>query len=214
MAKKRVPVETPEKAEPGTGVRERILDAAVSVLGSSGLGKLAQPHIAKVAGVAQGHLTYYFPKKNDLLSALVTRFVDLLREDLPANLREEVGGRVDVMRARTLRMAGSVVKNRARMRMLLGLVVATEEDPSLRETMAENLVLVRSLVARFMGKPAKDPDVEIALAMLWGIGLQHLVLEGRRSDAETDRVLERLEDWLAAIPPQAEKPKPASASKK
>jgi hypothetical protein len=109
------------------------------------------------------------------------------------------------MRARTLRMAGSVVKNRARMRMLLGLVVATEEDPSLRETMAENLVLVRSLVARFMGKPAKDPDVEIALAMLWGIGLQHLVLEGRRSDAETDRVLERLEDWLAAIPPRAEK---------
>ncbi len=213
MAKKRVPVETPEKVEPATGVRERILDAAVSVLGSSGLGKLAQPHIAKVAGVAQGHLTYYFPKKNDLLSALVTRFVDLLREDLPANLREEVGGRVDVMRARTLRMAGSVVKNRARMRMLLGLVVATEEDPSLRETMAENLVLVRSLVARFMGKPAKDPDVEIALAMLWGIGLQHLVLEGRRSEAETDRVLERLEDWLAAIPPQAEKPKAASAKK-
>lgn len=188
--------------------RERILDAAVDVLESSGLRKLAQPHIAKVAGVAQGHLTYYFPKKSDLVSALVGRFIDLLKEDLPHNLREGALERVDLMRARALRMAFRVVKNRARMRMLLGLIVTAEDDPAVRKTLAENLELVQSLVAKFLGKSASDPDAEIVLAMLWGVGVQHLILEGSRSDAQTDKVLSRLEDWLIAIPePKAPRPR-------
>jgi AcrR family transcriptional regulator len=193
--------ETPaQKRSRGGTARDRILDAAVDVLESSGLRKLAQPHIAKVAGVAQGHLTYYFPKKSDLVSALVGRFIELIKEDLPHNLREGALERVDLMRARALRMAFRIVKNRARMRMLLGLVVTAEDDPAVRETLGEHLQLVQSLVGRFLGKPAGDPDAEIVLAMLWGVGVQHLILEGARSDAQTDRVLARLEDWLATIP--------------
>jgi AcrR family transcriptional regulator len=208
MARKREPAQetpasTPKPLAAHDSVRERILDAAVNVLENSGLRKLAQPHIAKVAGVAQGHLTYYFPKKQDLVSALVGRFVDLLMEDLPQNLLDGALGKVDHMRARALRMAGRVVKNRARMRMLMGLVVATEDDPNLRATMAENLTLVRSIVARFLGKDPKDPDVEIALAMFIGIGVQHLMMEDRRPDADADRVLLRLEDWLSAPPAKA-----------
>jgi AcrR family transcriptional regulator len=218
MAKRTEKREAAQTPAPRTGssirdklvpTRERILDAAVNVLENSGLRKLAQPHIAKAAGVAQGHLTYYFPKKSDLVTALVGRFIDLLKEDLPHNLREGALERVDIMRARALRMAFRVVKNRARMRMLLGLVVTAEDDPAVRETMAEHLELVQSLVARFLGKPATDPDAEIVLAMLWGVGLQNLILEGRRSDAQTDRVLARAEEWLAHIPPpRAPKKKP------
>jgi AcrR family transcriptional regulator len=141
MAKRTEKREATQTQAPRTGssirdklvpTRERILDAAVNVLENSGLRKLAQPHIAKAAGVAQGHLTYYFPKKSDLVTALVGRFIDLLKEDLPHNLREGALERVDIMRARALRMAFRVVKNRARMRMLLGLVVTAEDDPAVR----------------------------------------------------------------------------------
>lgn len=189
-------------------VRERILDAAVSVLESSGLKKFAQPHIAKVAGVAQGHLTYYFPKRQDLVSALIGRFIELIKDDLPQSLLEEAQDRVDGVRARTLRIASHILKNRARMRMLLGLIVAAEEDPALREDVAENLKLVRTLLAKFLGRSPKDPDVEIALAMFIGVGMQHLVLEGHRDDAQTDEVLRRVEDWLSAIPEKRDEPEP------
>ena len=64
-----------------TPVRERILDAAVKLLETSGVSKLAQPQVAKEAGVPPGHLTYYFPKRLDLLSAVASRFVTMLRED-------------------------------------------------------------------------------------------------------------------------------------
>jgi AcrR family transcriptional regulator len=194
-------------------VRERILDAAVSVLENSGLRKFAQPHIAKVAGVAQGHLTYYFPKRQDLVSALLTKFIELVKDDLPQALIDGAHDRVDTMRARALRVAAHILKNRQRARMLLGLIVESENDPQLREDLAENLKFVRSMLAKFLGRSPKDPDVEIAMAMFLGVGLQHLVLDGERTNEQTDEILRRVEDWLAAMPAReeepAEKPEPA-----
>jgi AcrR family transcriptional regulator len=183
------------------GMRDKILDAAVNVLGSSGVKRLAQPHIAKVAGIAQGHLTYYFPKKSDLLGALMARAIELFRDDIPQGLLGELHGRADEVRAKVLRIAGSVIKNRARMRMILGLIIAAEEDPALRDRMAENVMLVRRALGKLLGKTAKDPDVGLTMALLWGIGIQHLVLEGKQPEETTDRLLERLEDWIAAMPP-------------
>jgi hypothetical protein len=114
------------------------------------------------------------------VSALVGWFVDLRMADLPQNLLDGALRKVHHMRARALRMAGRVVKNRARMRMLIGLLVASEDDPNLRATVAENLTLVRSIIARFFGKDPKDPEVEIAFAMFIGIGIQHLMMEDTR----------------------------------
>ncbi|MGZ3723652.1 MAG: TetR family transcriptional regulator, partial [Bdellovibrionales bacterium] len=51
-------------------VREKILKTAVALLGECGIRKLAQPQIAKSAGVPQGHMTYYFPTRSHLLIAV------------------------------------------------------------------------------------------------------------------------------------------------
>lgn len=192
-------------------VRDRILDAAVSVLESSGIKKFAQPHIARIAGIPQGHLTYYFPKRKDLLSAAAGRFVSLLLSDLPSTLRKEALGKAQEARAYAVGMAARVVKNRARMRMLLSLVVASEEDPKLARDMAEVVDVVRKLLERVLGKDADPVDVELALASLWGIGLLHLVLEDSRPDEETDKLLKRLELRLGQL--HASKPKTRPASK-
>lgn len=191
-------------------VRDRILDAAVSVLESSGIKKFAQPHIARIAGIPQGHLTYYFPKRKDLLSAAAGRFVGLLLSDLPQTLRKEALGKVQEGRAYAVGMAARVVKNRARMRMLLSLVVASEEDPKLARDMADTVDVVRKLLERVLGKDADPVDVELALASLWGIGLLHLVLEDSRPDAETDKLLKRLELRLGQLR-AAQKPRAARA---
>lgn len=175
------------------GVRERILDAALRLMETSGLSKLAQPQVARAAGVPQGHLTYYFPRRLDLLAGVAARFVETLRRDLTGLVGP---GDEAALRGRALGFVGRLVKDRARTRTMLGLVVNAQEDETLRKQLADNAVALRGLVATFMGLPAEDPDVDIVLATFWGVGLMHLVLEGRRTDADTDRVLGRLDEWL------------------
>jgi AcrR family transcriptional regulator len=206
----RVSARAPARESRTRAVRERILDAAVGLLQSAG--KLAQPQVARAAGVPQGHLTYYFPKRFDLLAAVAARFREMLHEELPAVLEADLGQAIDAkVREKALAFVARLARDRARTRMLLGLILAAEEDPSLRGAMADNVMLVRRLLARLLGRDESDPDVDIVLGAFWGIGLQHLVLEGKRTDAQTEAILERMRGWLAAAPPPAG-PSAAAAS--
>src|SRR5881227_2373362 len=59
-------------------VRERILEAALSLLAESGAHELTQPRVSKAAGVRQSHLTYYFPTRADLLVAVARHGMEIL----------------------------------------------------------------------------------------------------------------------------------------
>ncbi len=176
-------------------VRERILDAAVSLLRDAGTTKLAQPRVARLAGVPQGHLTYYFPKKTDLLVAVGRRFAEIVRRDLAplagvASWKEQD----EPGRRSALGTVAALVKNLERTRMMIRLLVEADGDAELRDAMAEGAGISRSTIAALLGKPADDPDADVALAMFWGLGIQHLVF--RRDDADTDAVMARMRHWL------------------
>lgn len=189
-----------EKSPP---VRERILDAALRMLGESGVRTLAQPKIAKEAGVPQGHLTYYFPKRMDLLAAVANRFVERLREESPTLIAfaADARARLDAAgRKKAMGFVAKLAKDRARTRTILGLLAAADEDVELRKQMAANAESVRGLVARLVDREVGDPEADLALATLWGIGLMHLVFDDR-SSAETERLLEK---FLARLELDAE----------
>lgn len=59
--------------------REKILRAALQIIGSEGIGAVSNRRLASEAGVALGSLTYHFPSQNDLL-----------RESLLLDMHEEV----------------------------------------------------------------------------------------------------------------------------
>lgn len=179
-------------------VRERILTAAVDLLKVSGIKKLAQPQVARAAGIPQGHLTYYFPKKVDLLTAVASRFVEMMGDDLLAFVNGKTDGDGSIAK-RSLAFAARLVKNRERTRMLLGLLVEADADPTLAESMEKNAALVRTLVAKFMSRAEDDADVDLALATLWGLGIQHLVFARTRSEEDTDRLVKRLGEWLSIV---------------
>ena len=178
-------------ARPGSQVRERILDAAVGLLSKHGPRALAQPQVAREAGVPQGHLTYYFPKKLDLVLAVAGRMRELLAEEVAPLLADAVAGGADAD-TRFLALGAKLARNRGRTRMLLGLLVELEHEPGLRATMQEGFFQLRRAFSLVMGREEDDPDVDLAIATLWGLGLQHLLLEGQRSDAETERLFARL----------------------
>lgn len=51
--------------------KQIILESAMQVLIDEGFAAMTQTRVAKVAGIGQGLLTYHFPKRNDLLKAVV-----------------------------------------------------------------------------------------------------------------------------------------------
>lgn len=59
--------------------REKILRAALKIIGSEGIGAVSNRRLAAEAGVALGSLTYHFPAQSDLL-----------RESLLLDMNEEV----------------------------------------------------------------------------------------------------------------------------
>ena len=177
-------------------LRDQILDAAVRILRESGVKLLAPSGVARAAGIPQGHLTYYFPRRADLLAAVARRSIEEAARELESFFGSD-GWRSagDDVRRRALAIVGFLIKDRERTRMLLGLLVEADEDPTLRKLLLANFARVRELLACGLGRAADDPDVEIVIAMLWGLGLQHLLWADERPDA-TDRLLARLPDWI------------------
>ena len=56
--------------------RERILDAALDLIGTRGLDAVTHRDVAAAAGVSPGATTYHFAAKYDLLAAALERFCD------------------------------------------------------------------------------------------------------------------------------------------
>ncbi|MFC3227844.1 TetR/AcrR family transcriptional regulator [Marinibaculum pumilum] len=144
-------------------LRERILDAALEILQDSGIKKLTQPKVAAAAGIRQSHLTYYFPKKIDLVTALLQGHLDHAGAHGPAH---------DIMPA--LRM---IATDRRRIRFFLGLVIEAEQQPALRPLVYRHMEQFDALVAAHFGRPAGDPDVQAFLDALRGAGMKQLLRE-------------------------------------
>jgi len=61
------------------GTRERILGAAMSVIRTVGNGQFSVQKVARAAGVYQGNITYYWPRRRDLVVALAGRIAEQYR---------------------------------------------------------------------------------------------------------------------------------------
>jgi AcrR family transcriptional regulator len=58
----------------------QIVEAAVAVIAEQGIQNLSLSEIEKKAGMARGHLTYYFPAKEDILLAVFDHLLRLMCE--------------------------------------------------------------------------------------------------------------------------------------
>jgi AcrR family transcriptional regulator len=56
--------------------RERIIESAIAVLADVGHGQFSVQKVARRAGVYQGNITYYWPRRRDLVLALAIRVAD------------------------------------------------------------------------------------------------------------------------------------------
>jgi AcrR family transcriptional regulator len=81
------------RREVGPARRAQIVEAAVAVIAEQGIQNLSLSAIEKKAGMARGHLTYYFPAKEKILLAVFDHLLALIYERIgtPRGCPEEDG---------------------------------------------------------------------------------------------------------------------------
>ncbi|MEM9876344.1 MAG: TetR/AcrR family transcriptional regulator [Myxococcota bacterium] len=146
----------------GGSVRDRILDAAVRLVEKKGAKGFGQVKVAHEAGLKQGHLTYYFPRKTDLVAGVIQRITQKLRSDVVGLLSTHV----DPARREALLfdIVRRLLLERGRAWLLIGLVAESAEDDQLRRELAEGLRVQRELFARLVGRSPDDDEVRLAMA--------------------------------------------------
>lgn len=133
-----------------------------------GVKKFTQPQVAKAAGIRQSLLTYYFPKKIDLIKGLLQGHV--------TNARQATVEISEAQRAKALQAGLAVLtSNRGRMRFFLSLILEAQLEPELKSLVDEHMSAFDAKVARYFGREPGDTDVALFLAALRGIGMRNLV---------------------------------------
>ena len=79
--------------------RDKLLDAAASLVPRRGAGELTLDAVAERAGVSKGGLLYHFPSKDALIQAMIARMVDAFNSELHAQIAMEPPGPGRITRA-------------------------------------------------------------------------------------------------------------------
>jgi AcrR family transcriptional regulator len=177
-------------------VRQRILDTAYDLLSEHGVAHLTQPRVSRAAGVRQGHLTYYFPRRSDLLVALARHSMEILAGPLVSQANSGALGPADFRSAII-----HALSDRRRVRAVLGLIAAADEDPAVREALRDLVKRVRAQLAQVfasLGLPADPETVALVHTFIVGAG----VLSHARADDEARREAHAVVGHLMGLLPR------------
>ncbi len=190
-----------------TGIKRRILDTALGLLAEHGFMEVTQPKIARAAGVRQSHLTYYFPTRSELLKALAVHSIETMLATLAAGA--SAGKLTPEMFAQ---LAGEALADKRRARVMLGLIVSSEEDREIKQFLRDFVVRVRSVLtqlAKLLGSPVPQANI-VALHMLM-VGAT--MLNVARDDANSRRECAEIARLAVDLFLPAGKPAPARRSR-
>lgn len=147
-------------------VRERILEAALAILSEDGISELSQVQVARRAGVRQSHLTYYFPKRHDLIEAVTRQVVGAFASGVHQAVMESEGDVVPMLQ----RLAEAVTQ-REHMRMFVGAIVEADRDPAVQAVLLRGTEQLQAALADALGGQQALEQARLILTTLWGFGL-------------------------------------------
>ncbi|MFC8171694.1 TetR/AcrR family transcriptional regulator [Streptomyces sp. NPDC057242] len=181
--------------------RERIVDAALRVVGRSGLGGLSHRTVAAEADVPLGSTTYHFASLDELLVAALRK----ANENFGCRLRERaarVGPDADLAAVLARFLGEWLGGERTGVELEYELYLAALRRPALRPVAAEWTEAVTAVLA-----PRTDPATARALvALVDGVCLQVLLTDGAYDEeyarAMLGRILDPREPDEAPEPPR------------
>lgn len=177
------------------------MDAALRVLEARGAKGFGQVRVAREAGLQQGHLTYYFPHKRDLVTAVLARLSEGARGEFDRVVAARSALPTDEAQRLLTDVARMLLRDGRRARILIAMLAEADEDEAVRSALLELLREQRRALAVMLGRDADDPQVHLALAALRGLGIEQLLAPA--SDAAFDELIARFRGWFA---PSDERP--------
>ena len=183
-------------------VRTRILESALTLLSESGVTELTQPKVSRGAGVTQSHLTYYFPTRADLLLAVARHAVEQVMNRLHQAVAR--GGRGTAERGAGVLV--SALTDKRNIRVMLGLVVASDEDRKIKASLRQLVKDVRAVLGqelRAMGAQVDDQAIVALHATAVGLAVLNLARDNEESRRDVETVIRgSLERLVEATPPR------------
>jgi AcrR family transcriptional regulator len=170
---------------PGTAVlakgrrrAEAILDAATALLIEEGHAGLSTRKVAARAGVRPGHLQYYFPAKQDVVRALLERYLARATDDLTAQPASDSSS-ASASRLETIIDAILVAQRSAEgARFFWELWALAARDPAVAEAMQafyrsywRRIVGALLETAPALGRPRAERRAALLVALLEGLTL-------------------------------------------
>jgi AcrR family transcriptional regulator len=135
--------------------KDRLLDAAGAVVRRDGPQALTLDAVAAEAGVSKGGLLYHYGTKQELIEALVARWLAEFQDDIDAADPHFVRGYV-----RASDPAGEIADE-------LGLLAALVADPAVLRTVRERYAIWQDRVEREGSDPVDATVARLAADGLW-----------------------------------------------
>ncbi|MEA4838104.1 MAG: TetR/AcrR family transcriptional regulator [Rhodospirillaceae bacterium] len=149
-----------------TITRERLLEIAEAIVRSDGAAALTIDALAKAAGISKGGVQYSFSSKDDLIRALVDRWVrqydDMLDTDGNLSPADFVRKYIQVMRTSQATMNAKMA----------GLMIAYIQNP---QHLKETRDWYQSIFKRLGGDSAEAEAARVALLAVEGLFLLRIV---------------------------------------
>lgn len=177
---------TTTPAAPATGVRSRLLEAALQVLAAEGMHAFTQTRVAERAGLRQSHLTYYFKTRNDLLKGIAEHVAG----EVPGMMRGDAAALAPTLAALRKHL-GDRVTDATMARIMLALAAASDEDPTLKRWTVEFDQRMRAMfgaVLASIGYQVNAQELALFHATLVGTAVLHSS-EGTPASAREARKL-------------------------
>lgn len=181
-------------------IRTRILDAAVQLLETEGAKAFGQTRVARAAGVKQGNITYHFPKKADLVAAVVERVNERRAAELEQLFEHARTLAPDELRALLFERLPAFAMEVKRSRVMLALLVEAEHDAGVATLLTAVTARQRAAIGALLNRAPDDLDLELVMAMISGISLFY-AHGGKHGDHRAKALLRRFGEWLPTLLP-------------
>lgn len=172
----------------GRGIREEILTAGLAIMRKEGIQALTQVQVARKADVRQSHVTYYFPKRHDLIAAVAARFIEEMAHGGAKAAARVKEGDLGTTLTRVL----SAISDAGHMRMFIGLIVEADGDPELRQLLVRLTRQMQQSLATLIGGDDPQERAALVLASMWGMGLFDFVMRPKRRRTSLSADLARI----------------------
>ena len=198
--------------------REQVIEAAIEIIATEGIHRLSLGNIEERVKMARGHLTYYFPSKEDILLAVFDRMLErMIAEGMKADGPKPGTGRAwECTRHALAKHLEPPGPDAQAFRSLIHTFLAqTAYRPDFRRKIAEAHAGWRQMIAADYAASAPRPPVppavgaSIVMALIQGLSGQ-LAVDPQAFDRR--EMLAALETLLAPLfgltPPPAEGDRP------